>query len=100
MNKVYFLPRLVACIILLLVLIVLHVIPLPILEGLMLFIMIYRPRWFKNLVDPARISGDAKNCRAADPRRVNAPAARLRPAADERDLRFRAAAPRSNPAAP
>lgn len=44
-------PRLVACIIVLLILIVLHVIPLPILEGTMLYIMIYRPRWFKNLVD-------------------------------------------------
>jgi hypothetical protein len=51
MNKGSVVPRLVACIIVLLILIVLHVIPLPILEGTMLYIMIYRPRWFKNLVD-------------------------------------------------
>lgn len=51
MNKVSFLPKLVVCLIVLLVLIVLHIIPLPILEVLILYVMIFRPRWFKELVD-------------------------------------------------
>ena len=50
MSKFSF-SRLLVCIAVLLVLIVLHVIPLPILEVLILFVMIVRPRWFKNLVD-------------------------------------------------
>lgn len=45
------LPRLILGVIVLLVLIVLHVIPLPILEVLILYVMIFRPPWFKNLVD-------------------------------------------------
>ena len=51
MNKASFFPRLVVCIVVLLILIVLHIIPLPILELLILYVMIFRPRWFKNLVD-------------------------------------------------
>jgi hypothetical protein len=51
MNKVSFLPKLVAGFLILLALIVLHVIPLPILEILILYVMIFRPIWFKNLVD-------------------------------------------------
>lgn len=51
MNKVPFFPRFILCIIILLVLIVLHVIPLPILEATMLIVMIFRPRWFKDLID-------------------------------------------------
>jgi len=51
MNKASFFPMLVGCILVLLVLIVLHVIPLPILELLILYVMIFRPPWFKNLVD-------------------------------------------------
>lgn len=51
MTKATFFPRLLVGIIVLLVLIVLHVIPLPILEVLILFVMIFRPLWFKNLVD-------------------------------------------------
>lgn len=51
MNKASFFPKLVVCFLVLLVLIVLHVIPLPILEILILYVMVYRPRWFKNLVD-------------------------------------------------
>ena len=51
MNKVSFFPKLVVCFIVLLVLIVLHIIPLPILEMLILYVMIFRPLWFKNLVD-------------------------------------------------
>ena len=43
--------RLLICILFLLALIVLHVIPLPILEVLMLYIMVFRPPWFKNLID-------------------------------------------------
>ncbi len=50
MSKFSF-PRLFVGIAVLLVLIVLHVIPLPILEVLILFVMIARPRWFKDLVD-------------------------------------------------
>lgn len=44
-------PRFLICILFLLALIVLHVIPLPILEVLMLYIMVFRPVWFKNLMD-------------------------------------------------
>jgi len=51
MNKVPFFPKLVFCFLALLVLIALHVIPLPILEILILYVMIFRPPWFKNLVD-------------------------------------------------
>ncbi len=51
MNKVSFFPKLVFCLLVLLVLIVLHVMPLPILEILILYVMIFRPPWFKNLVD-------------------------------------------------
>ena len=51
MNKVSLFTKLVICFITLVVLIVLHIIPLPILELLILYIMIFRPRWFKNLVD-------------------------------------------------
>lgn len=51
MNRISFFSRLVVGVIVLLVLIVLHVIPLPILEVLILYVMIFRPVWFKNLVD-------------------------------------------------
>ena len=51
MNTVSFFPKLLFCFLILLVLIVLHVIPLPILELLILYVMIFRPPWFKNLVD-------------------------------------------------
>jgi len=51
MAKATFFPRLLLGIVVLLVLIVLHVIPLPILEVTILFVMIFRPLWFKNLVD-------------------------------------------------
>lgn len=51
MDRVAFFPRLLMCFFVLVVLIILHVIPLPILEVLILFVMIKRPLWFKNLVD-------------------------------------------------
>ena len=51
MNKASFGIKLLFCILVLLVLIVLHVVPLPILEILILYVMIFRPPWFKNLVD-------------------------------------------------
>ncbi|MDD2740443.1 MAG: hypothetical protein PHR94_16060 [Methylomonas lenta] len=51
MNKVSFFPKLVVCILVLLVLIILHIIPLPIFELLILYVMLFRPVWFKNLVD-------------------------------------------------
>ncbi|MEF3073935.1 hypothetical protein V2P20_02740 [Methylobacter sp. Wu1] len=51
MNRVSFFSKLVVGVIVLLALIVLHVIPLPILEVLILYVMIFRPRWFKKLVD-------------------------------------------------
>lgn len=44
-------PRLLISIVALLILIVLHVIPMPILEVLVLFVIIARPRWFKDIVD-------------------------------------------------
>jgi len=46
-----FSSRLVLCFIVLIGLIILHVIPLPILETLVLYVLIKRPYWFKNLVD-------------------------------------------------
>ncbi len=51
MNKVSFFSKLVVCFLVLLALIILHVIPLPIFEVLILYVMIFRPVWFKNLVD-------------------------------------------------
>jgi len=51
MNKDSFLPKFVVIFIVLLVLIVLHIIPLPIFEILILYVMVFRPLWFKNLVD-------------------------------------------------
>ena len=51
MNKASFFTKSVICFLVLLVLIVLHVIPLPILEIIFLYVMISRPIWFKNLVD-------------------------------------------------
>jgi hypothetical protein len=51
MSKIPFISKLVFCILILLVLIVLHIIPLPILEALILYVIIFRPPWFKNLVD-------------------------------------------------
>lgn len=51
MNKSASFSRLLMCIFVILALIILHIIPLPILEVLMLFIMIYRPLWFKKLID-------------------------------------------------
>jgi hypothetical protein len=49
-NKVAFLPTLI-CALVLVVLIILHVIPIPILEPLILYVVLNRPRWFKNVVD-------------------------------------------------
>jgi len=51
MNKAPFFPKLVVCFLVMLGLIVSHVIPLPILEVLILYVMIFRPPWFKSLVD-------------------------------------------------
>jgi len=51
MNNIAFISKLFACCLALLVLIVLHVIPLPILEIVILYVMIFRPPWFKTLVD-------------------------------------------------
>jgi uncharacterized membrane protein YbaN (DUF454 family) len=49
--KVSFFPRLI-CFLVLVLLIVSHVIPLlPILEILILYVVLFRPRWFKKLVD-------------------------------------------------
>jgi hypothetical protein len=39
------------CFIVVIGLIILHVIPLPILETLVLYVLVARPYWFKNLVD-------------------------------------------------
>jgi hypothetical protein len=50
-NKGPFSSRLILCFVVLIGLIVLHVIPLPILEILVLYVLIARPDWFKNLVD-------------------------------------------------
>lgn len=51
MNKRSFFPKLVVCFSVLLILIVLHVIPFPLLEITILYVMVARPPWFKNLVD-------------------------------------------------
>jgi len=51
MSRVAFLPKFMLGILVLVVLIILHVIPLPILELLILYVMVFRPFWFKNLVD-------------------------------------------------
>ncbi len=51
MNQVHFFPTFIVCVVVLLVLIVLHIIPLPILELTILYVMIFRPPWFKNLID-------------------------------------------------
>ncbi|WP_445371164.1 hypothetical protein ACH518_18600 [Methylomonas sp. HW2-6] len=51
MNTVPFFPKLLVCCAVLLVLIVLHIIPLPILELTILYVMLLRPAWFKDLVD-------------------------------------------------
>lgn len=49
-NKVAFLPTLI-CTLVLVVLIIIHVIPVPILEPLILYVVLNRPRWFKRVVD-------------------------------------------------
>jgi hypothetical protein len=46
-----FYTRLALCFIVVIGLIILHVIPLPILEILSLYVLIARPYWFKDLVD-------------------------------------------------
>jgi hypothetical protein len=51
MKKVSYFSKLIVCILMLLALIVLHVIPLPILEMLILYVMIFRPIWFKDFID-------------------------------------------------
>lgn len=51
MSKTTHFPRIVISITALLALILLHIIPLPILEVLFLVVVISRPRWFKNFVD-------------------------------------------------
>jgi len=51
MNKSSPLPRVVFGVSILLALIAMHIIPLPILEVLFLFVIVGRPRWFKNMVD-------------------------------------------------
>jgi hypothetical protein len=51
MNKISSFSRTVICFTVLLVLVTLHVVPLPIPEVFILFVMVVRPRGFKNLVD-------------------------------------------------
>ncbi len=51
MSNVPFFPKLLVCCLVLLVLIVLHIIPLPLLELTILYVMLFRPAWFKDLVD-------------------------------------------------
>jgi hypothetical protein len=58
-NKIDFLPRFFSALILI-VLIVLHVIPVPILETLILYVELNRPRWFKQLVDLIYSRADIK----------------------------------------
>lgn len=50
-DKTTFPSRLIVCFTVLIGLIILHVIPLPILETLVLYVLVARPYWFKNLVD-------------------------------------------------
>jgi hypothetical protein len=56
-----FYSRLVLCFVVLIGLIILHVIPIPILETLVLYVLIVRPYWFKNLVDEIYSSKKPKN---------------------------------------
>jgi hypothetical protein len=51
LYKNSFSSRLILCFIILIGLIILHVIPLPILETLVLYVLVARPYWFKDLVD-------------------------------------------------
>jgi hypothetical protein len=51
MKKVSYFSKLVGCFIVLSLLLILHITPLPILEVIILYVMIARPLWFKNLVD-------------------------------------------------
>jgi len=59
-NKISFFPR-VICILVLIPLIVLHVFPLPILEVLILYVVLYRPQWFKKLVEQVYREEDINN---------------------------------------
>jgi hypothetical protein len=56
-----FYTRLALCFIVVIGLIILHVIPLPILEILALYVLVARPYWFKNLVDHIYASKKAKD---------------------------------------
>ncbi len=56
-----FYARLVLCFIVVVGLIILHVIPLPILETLVLYVLVARPDWFKNLVDQIYASKKPKS---------------------------------------
>ena len=61
LYKDSFYSRLVLCILVVGALIILHVIPLPILETLVLYVLIARPYWFKNLVDQIYSTKKPKN---------------------------------------
>ena len=50
MNHVAFLPRL-KCFFVLLLLMIADILPIPILGLICMFILLFRPPWFKNLVD-------------------------------------------------
>jgi len=56
-----FYSRMALCFIVVIGLIILHVIPLPILETLVLYILVVRPYWFKNLVDQIYSSKKPEN---------------------------------------
>ncbi|WP_374089397.1 hypothetical protein [Methylomicrobium lacus] len=58
-NKVAFLPTLI-CALILVILIIIHVIPVPILEPLILYVVLSRPRWFKKVVDSIYSREDIK----------------------------------------
>ena len=50
MNHVAFLPRL-KCFFALLLLMIADILPIPIIGLICMFILLFRPPWFKNLVD-------------------------------------------------
>jgi hypothetical protein len=47
-------------------LIIIHVIPVPILESLILYVVLNRPRWFKKVVDSIYSREDIDRQNAAD----------------------------------
>ena len=50
MNHAGFIPR-IKCFFILLLLMIVDISPIPVLEIICMFILLFRPRWFKELID-------------------------------------------------